>query len=787
MAENKSVDASREGNDATGATATTPETPEIVAVRDAREAFFARARDGRVAPEGAAPNDSHVTPALQPARQTGQNGLPGAIAAPQERIASRNSGDGLLAVGVLSDLGEERAYRVWASGDSEDLKAITDPQAREIAFQTIVDNMRMPQYREALSLVDYGLEREALRAFNARSEVDVEGPALGIDGVVEAPATAAPRGVPSVDSNEPVAPFQATRAVADTTPSGVLSEPATQTPTPDASAPEDEPVAVVASSDPISAVDVPADLQATNATDATPEAIPRGAPAAATSEAVEENAIEAVPAPKLEQSPNEVSDAEKRREAEDKVSRRNAGARLLDAFTRSLIGRDRPDSGNEISSPAVMTRDGYAIPEAIASRYVVRDGDFWRFDEKDPGNSDNHKPKFTDKGPRLATGGEDRGTAADMVTVAIAKGWQQVTLKGTEVFRRNMWMEATLAGMKTHGFEPQEQDRAMLEEARRERDALIITAGKRSPPVPHPLSPTTFAPTPTPAPKQATDDAHSGPSNVAPAVATSEAAISPERQSTDAAPAAASPATPAAHSSQAVAAAAIVPEAPVGRTAAQTRPAPEQVGQSVLLGHGAAPYKNDKDNADSYYVSYSDPDGATKTVWGKDLERAVRDSGVQPGDALTLENLGSRPVTVNRPVKDVDGKVIRIDQIDTRLNVWEIQKQEKQLPGSQDPAAVAMNVAGLREQVEKALAGQPDNVVREVMDRLAERLQAGVAVQTEHQKSGAAVQDLKPAIDARLAQVDVDREARQMVTEVPKPKRNPERDVAKQSAPSVAR
>ncbi|CAN7698009.1 hypothetical protein LJR029_003946 [Caballeronia sp. LjRoot29] len=790
MAENKSVDASREGNDATGATATTPETPEMVAVRDAREAFFARARDGRVAPESAAPNDSHVTPALQPARQTGQNGLPGAIAAPQERIASRNSGDGLLAVGVLSDLGEERAYRVWASGDSEDLKAITNPQAREMAFETIVDNMRIPQYREALSLVDYGLEREALRAFNARSEVDVEGRALGIDGVVEAPATAAPGGVPSVDSNEPVAPFQATRAVADTTPSGVLSEPATQTPTPDASAPEVEPVAVVASSDPVSAVDVPADLQAINATDATPEAIPRGSPAAATSEAVEENAIETVPAPKLEQSPNEVSDAEKRREVEDKASRRNAGARLLDAFTRSLIGRDRPDSGNEISSPAVMTKDGYAIPEAIASRYVVRDGDFWRFDEKDPGNSDNHKPKFTDKGPRLATGGEDRGTAADMVTVAQAKGWQQVTLKGSEAFRRNAWMEATLAGMKTRGFEPQGQDRAMLEEARRERDALIITAGKRSPPVPQPLSPATFAPTPTPSPKQAADNAQSGPSNVAPAVATSEAAISPERQSTDAAPAAASPATlaaPVAHSSQAVAAPAFVPEAPVGRTAAQTPPAPEQVGQSVLLGHGAAPYKNDKDNADSYYVSYSDPDGATKTVWGKDLERAVRDSGVQPGDALTLENLGSRPVTVNRPVKDVDGKVIRIDQIDTRLNVWEIQKQEKQFSGSQEPAAVAMNVAALREQVEKALAGQPDNVVREVMDRLAERLQAGVAVQAEHQKAGSAAQDLKPAIDTRLAQVDVDREARQMVTEVPKPKRNPERDVAKQSAPSVAR
>jgi hypothetical protein len=160
---------------------------------------------------------------------------------------------------------------------------------------------------------------------------------------------------------------------------------------------------------------------------------------------------------------------------------------------------------------------------------------------------------------------------------------------------------------------------------------------------------------------------------------------------------------------------------------------------------------------------------------------------VRPGDAITLENLGSRPVTVNRPVKDAEGKVVRVDQIDTRLNVWEIQKQEKQSLGDQDPAAAAMNVADLREQVEKALAGQPDNVVREVMDRLAERLQAGIAVQAEHRQTGSPAHDLKPALDTRLAQVDVDREARQAVTEAPKPQRHPERDVAKQSAPSVAR
>jgi hypothetical protein len=727
--ENNPVDSSTLGN---GAINATPEAPDRDVVRAAREAFFARAHDGRAAPDAPAPDVQRAATATPSVRQAGLIGqgvgsapsdVSGAIKAPEERIASRHGGDGLLAVGVLSDLGSERAYRVWASGDSEDLKLIADPQAREKAFDTIVDNMRMPQYREALSLVDYGLEREALRTFNARGTVNVESPTSTTYGAAEAPAA-------------------------------------------------------------IASVRVPADLPAAAASAAATEAAE--APSSArSSETVEENTIEAVPAPKLEQSPDQVSDAEKRREAERNIPRRNAGARLLDAFTRSLVGRERSSSGNEISSPAVMTKDGYAVPEAIASRYVVRDGDFWRFDEKDSSNADKYEPKFTDQGPRLATRGDDRGTAADMVAVAQAKGWQQVTLKGSEPFRRNAWMEAQLAGIKTHGFEPKEQDRAMLEAARRERDSLIITAGKRAPEASRPLS----TPAAPPTSKQPSERVVGSPNVAASGVVAPTAAVSPADQPAQAAsaPAAAPPGALTAPIPSVTPTEPPVVSASAQRIVPETRPTPVQSDQNVLLAHGAAPYKNEKDNAASYFVSYRESDGATKTVWGKDLERAVRDSGVQPGDALTLENLGSRPVTVNRSIKDAEGKVVGVEQIDTRLNVWEIQKQEKQSPGSQDQTAAAMNVAGLREQVEKALAGQPDNVVREVMDRLAERLQAGIAVQTEQQKAASPAQDLKPAIDTRLAQVDVDREARQLIAEAPKPQRNPERDVAKQTAPSVAR
>jgi hypothetical protein len=711
--ENNPVDSSGRETGALNDVPATPETPEMAAVRIAREAFFARARDARAEPDAASVEVQHVaTAAATPARPAEPkpegvgsvaSDISSVVTSPSERIASRHSGDGLLAVGVLSDLGGERAYRVWASADSEDLKAITDPQARVTAFETIVDNMRMPQYREALSLVDYGLEREALRALSARGEAKVDGPAPAINGVAEAPST-----------------FEA-----------ITQDPAL-----------DERV-----------------------TPAAPE---------------EENVIEAVQAPKREVPAGQVSDAEKRREAEEKIPRRNAGARLLDAFTRSLVGRERAGSGNEISSPAVMTKDGYAVPETIASRYVVRDGDFWRFDEKDSGDTRDHTPSFTDKGPRLATAGHDRGTVADMVAVAQAKGWQQVTLKGSEAFRRNAWVETQLAGIKTQGFEPKERDRAMLEAARRERDSLTITAGRRSAEASRPLS----ASTPAPTSRRASERSADSPNVAAPGVRTPTAAAAPADSSVQTAFPTAAPAAPI------ISAAPATPNdvsASGEQVVSEPRSAPAEPKQNVLLEHGAAPYKNDKDNADSYYVSYRESDGATKTVWGKDLERAIRDSGVQPGDALTLENLGSRPVTVNRTVKDAEGKVVRVDQIDTRLNVWEIQKQEKQSPGSRDSAAVAMNVAGLREQVEKALAGQPDNVVREVMDRLAERLQAGIAVQAEHQQAGSPARDLKPALDTRLAQVDVDREARQAVTEAPKPQRNPERDVAKQSAPSVAR
>lgn len=131
----------------------------------------------------------------------------------------------------------------------------------------------------------------------------------------------------------------------------------------------------------------------------------------------------------------------------------------------------------------VLTTSGYDVPAAVASRYVVRDGAYWKFDGKDKTAAPDGKPHFEDKGLKLTTASDDRKTIADMVAVAQAKNWSAVRVKGSEDFRRHAWLEARLAGLEVKGFEPKEADLALFEAAKREREGLRIAAGAAPTPV----------------------------------------------------------------------------------------------------------------------------------------------------------------------------------------------------------------------------------------------------------------------------------------------------------------
>lgn len=120
-------------------------------------------------------------------------------------------------------------------------------------------------------------------------------------------------------------------------------------------------------------------------------------------------------------------------------------------------------TGNEIESSIRATRyrssvlDPANSPDILRKRYLAEAGQYFFRDR-------NNALAFEDKGARIATGTEDPVVAASMVELAIAKGWKELKVTGSEAFRRSVWMEAARRGMSVRGYEPKAQDELQLRE-----------------------------------------------------------------------------------------------------------------------------------------------------------------------------------------------------------------------------------------------------------------------------------------------------------------------------------
>jgi putative DNA primase/helicase len=138
-----------------------------------------------------------------------------------------------------------------------------------------------------------------------------------------------------------------------------------------------------------------------------------------------------------------------------------------------------------------------------------------------------------------------------------------------------------------------------------------------------------------------------------------------------------------------------------------------------LVEHGKAPYKHDKENRESYFVTLENSDGKENTTWGVDLERAVSESGAKPGDQIELENHGRRPVTIDRGVKDDKGNVLRTEKVSTHRNLWEV------------------NAEALRNEKEDLarLAREKPDLVNEVAAiKMGEKLSRNFSSETDRQR-----------------------------------------------------
>ncbi|MBX3645781.1 MAG: hypothetical protein KF720_22205 [Rubrivivax sp.] len=84
---------------------------------------------------------------------------------------------------------------------------------------------------------------------------------------------------------------------------------------------------------------------------------------------------------------------------------------------------------------------------------------------------DTSRVAFTESTFRLATDTNSPSVARSMVDVAEARNWKALRVSGNGDFKRMVWLEASVRGVKTLGYEPNPGD---LEVLKREREARLV-------------------------------------------------------------------------------------------------------------------------------------------------------------------------------------------------------------------------------------------------------------------------------------------------------------------------
>lgn len=184
-------------------------------------------------------------------------------------------------------------------------------------------------------------------------------------------------------------------------------------------------------------------------------------------ERFEENSIE--PGHPVAQTPGQ-TEASDRASTSAKGPAVSGGRRLLnelEAAFRSTakwlqqkrmeatIDTKAPDSGSGSANKSVTPPidKSTSVPDEVARRFLKVNRDYY-FPDK--------TPAFSDRGNKLAMRGEHPEVVRSLVDIARARGWENITVKGTEAFRRAAWMEASQAGLVVSGYQPTGLDLADL-------------------------------------------------------------------------------------------------------------------------------------------------------------------------------------------------------------------------------------------------------------------------------------------------------------------------------------
>lgn len=145
--------------------------------------------------------------------------------------------------------------------------------------------------------------------------------------------------------------------------------------------------------------------------------------------------------------------------------------------TRPLPRRDNQVASDEVFT-AAKDEAKPILPAEVEDKYLRVGTKFYH-----PKNT--KIVAFEDKGNKLQTQSNSEQIAEAMVSIARARGWDEIKVSGSETFRREVWLEASTHGMHVKGYTPSEVDKAELAKRTRHVEDNQVAADRTARPREH--------------------------------------------------------------------------------------------------------------------------------------------------------------------------------------------------------------------------------------------------------------------------------------------------------------
>src|SRR5258707_12976135 len=142
-------------------------------------------------------------------------------------------------------------------------------------------------------------------------------------------------------------------------------------------------------------------------------------------------------------------------------------------FTNSIRPTKRPRKGKRPAREESLAQPRAAIgptEPAVATKPKARNAipDEIRQKFTQVGNRYHFKDgalAFTDRGDRIPSPSENTEVIKSLVSIAKEREWSDITVAGTERFRRDAWFAARIASLEVRGYEATEYDQARVARA----------------------------------------------------------------------------------------------------------------------------------------------------------------------------------------------------------------------------------------------------------------------------------------------------------------------------------